>query len=166
MITRIVVWSRKEIEENPTDKFSHIISIIDPKKPLHVEGRNVSQHIFHDIEQPMDGATVPTKQDVQNIIDFLKNAHDHEDEVSLLIHCTAGISRSTASALIGFYLVHKDEKKAFANLLHTSRSCWPNLLMLKYADEILETNFLKIVGQWKYDVRTYGEQKANYKIFN
>lgn len=166
MITRIVVWSRKEIEENPTDKFSHIISIIDPKKPLHVEGRNVTQHIFHDIEQPMAEATLPTKQNVQEIIDHLKEGHALEEEVGFLIHCTAGISRSTAAALIGFYLVHGDEKKAFANLLHTRRSCWPNLLMLRFADEILGSNLLKIVGQWKYDVRTHGEQKANYKIFN
>lgn len=167
MIKRIVVWSRREIEENPTDKFTHVVSIIDPNKPLDLKRENVSQHTFHDLEEDYEGYILPSREIVQKIIDNFKSVHAQEDDTSFIVHCTAGISRSSAAALMGIYIAcGGDEKKALGLLLSMKQSIWPNALMLKYADEILGTKLAAEVEKWKQNVRKKGEIVASQIQFN
>jgi predicted protein tyrosine phosphatase len=53
------------------------------------------QLAFHDIVEPVPGLAAPDRGLVQAVLDFGRAS---EDERALLIHCWAGISRSSAAA--------------------------------------------------------------------
>ena len=73
----------------------------------------------------------------------LKFAQSIEDG-SLLIHCHAGISRSSAIALaiIADKLGEKNEEEAVKTLEFINPNCRPNRLLVKMTDEILERNMV------------------------
>jgi predicted protein tyrosine phosphatase len=81
--------------------YDHVISINNPKeeppRPLRAhQGRHLVMH-FHDITGPGGGGMVPpSRKDVKRIIEF---AEDIEEDHDVLVHCAAGISRSSAAAL-------------------------------------------------------------------
>ncbi|MGH6961983.1 MAG: hypothetical protein ACREE7_15985, partial [Dongiaceae bacterium] len=94
---------------------------------------------FQDIDasQP-DG---PTAEHVAKIIAFadeVRSAHARAP-ARLLVHCHAGISRSTASAYIAlardFGLERADD--AFRALLRTTVNPWPNRRLVALADDAL-----------------------------
>lgn len=88
----------------------------------------------------------PQKEQVLQLISIFDDLINNNKNINLLIHCTAGISRSTAAAYILFYLIYKDYDKALQKLIENRPCCNPNILILKYADEILNTdmkNFIK-----------------------
>ncbi|NJM30795.1 MAG: hypothetical protein HC855_12470 [Rhizobiales bacterium] len=57
----------------------------------------------------------------------------------MVIHCWAGISRSTASAYMAQCLLHPhaDEHALAGELRDASPSATPNALMIAYADQLL-----------------------------
>src|ERR1700733_15032596 len=52
---------------------------------------------FHDILEPMPGLILPDRGTMQAILAFGRH---HENQRPLLIHCWAGISRSSAAAFV------------------------------------------------------------------
>ena len=84
-----------------SEQFTHVISINnpgeDPPRPLKA---HKGQHLllaFHDITDPPSGGMVPpSREDVEKILAF---AEDIEGKHNVLVHCAAGISRSSAAAL-------------------------------------------------------------------
>lgn len=87
-----------------------------------------------DLKQPPYG---PTLQDAQQIIDW---THSLQPGTSMLIHCTAGISRSTAAALIVQATDNPQWSaiKLFDWLLSIRPAAWPNYLLLSYGAVILD----------------------------
>jgi predicted protein tyrosine phosphatase len=90
---------------------------------------------FHDIVEPMPGLVVPDRDIMQAVLDFGRNS---ESQRALLIHCWAGISRSSAAAFAiacdrnpGF------EREIAVELRRRSPSATPNLLMVRLADDLL-----------------------------
>jgi predicted protein tyrosine phosphatase len=53
--------------------------------------------VMHDIETPMPGYVEPSEQHLADLIEFVASWDRREP---MLIHCFAGISRSTAAALV------------------------------------------------------------------
>ena len=98
---------------------------------------------FDDIDEPriLDHGSYgkqypPTKKHIQRLIKFITGI---EAPAKLLIHCHAGISRSTAAALVAICINHKTDSSALwmERLLTIRPEAAPNSLMLKYADELL-----------------------------
>src|SRR5579863_1172538 len=91
---------------------------------------------FHDIVEPMAGLTAPDRDVMQAVLDFgCRNGHQRP----LLIHCWAGISRSSAAA----YAIACDRNPGFERdialeLRRRSPSATPNRLMVRLADELLQ----------------------------
>jgi predicted protein tyrosine phosphatase len=58
----------------------------------------------------------------------------------LLVHCHAGVSRSTAavSMLLAQANAHLDEDEVFVRLIMLRPKAWPNALMIAFADKLLE----------------------------
>jgi predicted protein tyrosine phosphatase len=90
---------------------------------------------FHDIVEPMPGLTLPDRGMMQAVLDFGRNA---DPQRALLIHCWAGISRSSAAAFViacdrnpGFERDIADELRRRAPFVT------PNRLMVRLADELL-----------------------------
>jgi predicted protein tyrosine phosphatase len=90
---------------------------------------------FHDIVEPMPGLTLPDRGMMQAVLDFGRHS---EPQRPLLIHCWAGISRSSAAA----FAIACDRNPGFerdiANeLRRRAPFVTPNRLMVRLADEML-----------------------------
>ena len=91
---------------------------------------------FHDIVEPMPGFVAPDRDVMQAVLDLGRHGGPQR---ALLIHCWAGISRSSAAAFViacdrnpGF------ERDIASELRRRAPSATPNRLMVRLADELLE----------------------------
>lgn len=115
---------------------SHIVTLTSADVPsLPSDAKRLSL-IFNDIVEPRDGLVLPDQTHVEQLLDF---AAGWERMQPLLIHCYAGISRSTAGAyIIKLALDQKLDEAELANTLRQlSPSATPNLRLIGLADEIL-----------------------------
>lgn len=107
-----------------------IISVIGDKIELH--GSHHLHVIFDDIARPLVGYIHPTEEHLAEIFEFSK---DFTDEDKVLVHCHAGISRSTAIA-IGVCIQHGMDYIEAYNLIASVRPILsPNKLLIRYIDE-------------------------------
>lgn len=91
--------------------------------------------IFHDIAEPAAGLIAPDAAMVAAILAF---ARDGAAERPLLIHCWAGISRSSAAAYIIACDRNPGHEQAIADELRArSAHVTPNRLMVSLADDLL-----------------------------
>jgi predicted protein tyrosine phosphatase len=109
------------------------------KRPASI---NADRHLYismHDIAEPQHGMTLPGEQHVKAVLDFAK-AWDRRKP--LLIHCYAGISRSTASAYIiaAALSPNRSEGELASTLRRLSPSATPNARMIALADQMLKRN--------------------------
>jgi predicted protein tyrosine phosphatase len=91
---------------------------------------------FHDIAGPMDGLIAPDHATIQAVINFGRTCRADQP---LLVHCWAGISRSTAAAYVIACALDgsgNEGDRAMA-LRQASPQATPNRLMVALADEIL-----------------------------
>lgn len=123
--------------------FHHVISINDPetRPPETLAGHSARSLVlhFHDIiESRRNCLTAPSQDDVRQIIRF---AHSIDAEHEVLIHCAAGISRSSAAALTVLASKLKpsktNAKKAIRAVLEAKSSIYPNSIMITHADKLL-----------------------------
>ncbi|MBS7698312.1 MULTISPECIES: protein-tyrosine phosphatase family protein [unclassified Chelatococcus] len=86
-----------------------------------------------DIVAPLDGHVLP---DVEHVDALLAFVHNWPREHPLVIHCFAGISRSTAAALVSFCALNANQDAAeAANVLRlASPSATPNIRFIEVAD--------------------------------
>jgi len=105
-----------------------------PPTPLEIEPQHHHRVVINDITEPLPDQILPNRTHVEDLLAFLGNAR----EASLLIHCWAGISRSTAAALIAMVLDAPGREREAVETLR-ARAPWaqPNRLILELADEVL-----------------------------
>jgi predicted protein tyrosine phosphatase len=80
---------------------------------------------------------LPQRGDVEAILTF---GRDAAEAGGLLIHCHAGISRSTAATLMILAQAHphEAENELADRLLQNRPQAWPNSRMITFADELLD----------------------------
>ena len=121
-------------------KVRHVVSLLAPETPHDtprgVDGERHLKLYFHDIVQEMDGHRPPRPEDAMQLVGFLRTWNA---EGPLLIHCWAGISRSTAAAFITLCMFRKqaEEAELARELRAASPSATPNRLIVSLADEVL-----------------------------
>jgi predicted protein tyrosine phosphatase len=119
---------------------SHVVTMLAPDTPHDMpQGIVAGNHLklyFHDIVQDMDGHTPPCAADAEKLISFLES---WQREKPMLIHCWAGISRSTAAAYTALCLLRPkaDEEELAWELRRASPSATPNRLIVTLTDSIL-----------------------------
>ena len=92
---------------------------------------------MHDIASPVSGSVHSQRGHIEDLIYFLR-AWTTSDE-PLLIHCYAGISRSTATALLALLIKTQGSELDCALALRAAAPhAKPNQLMISLADEILQ----------------------------
>jgi predicted protein tyrosine phosphatase len=145
---KIYVCGVPELETAFGNAFTHVISIWDPewidrggvehqmKKRLAGETR---LHIayFHDCSVEEPGRRLPAEDDLRQILTF---AADLKPEAHVLIHCWAGISRSTAVAyaILCQFAGPGRESDCLEAILAVRPQAFPNTLIVDLADRILE----------------------------
>ena len=120
---------------------SHLISLLSPEEMIETPaGIERTRHLrlgVHDIAAPQTGFTAPTAAMVEQIFDF---ARSWDAATPMVVHCWAGISRSTATA---FAIAcernpHADEMEIALGMRRLSPSAYPNRRIVALADDILD----------------------------
>ena len=127
-------------EQIDLHKIHSVIGILGPET-AHPTYRNIAlrQHLrltFNDINEEAAGMKAASADDVDLLLNFI-SAWDKK--APLLIHCWAGISRSTASAFAALCLLQPsvDEMELALKLRLASPSATPNRLIIKHVDDRL-----------------------------
>jgi predicted protein tyrosine phosphatase len=119
---------------------SHLVSAISadlvPATPASIASECHLKLSMHDITEAQAGATPPSAEHVVELIDFVQG---WDKEAPLLIHCHAGLSRSTAAAFIALCVLNpKASEEAMARALRrSSDTAVPNRLFVALADGLL-----------------------------
>ncbi len=120
---------------------THVLSILDPNWPEPAAFEAFGPHFratfrFHDAIEAAPGVVLPERTDVEAILAFGRDAGEIGH---LLIHCHAGVSRSTAAALMILAQAHAraSEGSLVDWLVQIRPQAWPNSRMVAFADELL-----------------------------
>lgn len=121
-------------------RVGQVVSLLGPETPhRNFTGIVADRHLkltFHDITEPVEGFTAPRAEDAESLVGFLRG-WDLSDP--LLIHCWAGISRSTAAAFTALCMLRPDmeEERIAKELRRASPSATPNRLIVSHVDKLL-----------------------------
>ena len=119
---------------------SHLVTLINedtmPPTPAGIAPENHLKLGMNDIIEPIEGLTPPSDSHVGELIDFVA-AWDRRS--AMVIHCWAGISRSTAAGYVALCQINPgvDEQTIAATMRTASPSATPNRLIVEIADRIL-----------------------------
>jgi len=120
-----------------------IVSLLDPDFTFPEAGPAYrDRHLrlrLHDIHLPSQGQVAPTAQHVDELLTFLSA---WQRSAPILIHCRAGIGRSTATAFITACLHNPraDERGIALALRRASPLARPNGTLIELADAALSRN--------------------------
>jgi predicted protein tyrosine phosphatase len=143
---RVTICGIAELGEHCAAGVTHVLSILDPEWPDPPAFAEFAPHHrlslrFHDIIETEAGRLAPTRDDVARLLAFGQQSHEPAGR-HLLVHCHAGVSRSTASAAL--ILAQAYPERPAAELLdEVSRMrprAWPNLRILEFGDALLGRN--------------------------
>jgi predicted protein tyrosine phosphatase len=141
---RVTICGIPELGEHGAAGVTHVLSILDPDWPDPPAFAAFAPHrrlalYFHDIIEPTRGQFAPSRADVVRILEFgreaAKPAGGH-----LLVHCHAGVSRSTAAAalILAQGYPHRPAGEALDRVARIRPRAWPNLRILELGDALLK----------------------------
>lgn len=117
------------------------IGLLDPNLEGVIPCRdNYLQLYFHDCDEaihPHYEAVSPDRHHIEKALEF---SSGFQEQDKILVHCHAGVSRSTAIAISIFVQHGLEPFEAFERTSRTSPLLYPNKLILFYADSILGLN--------------------------
>jgi predicted protein tyrosine phosphatase len=125
---------------------THVLSILDPGFPEPADFAEYGPHKrltlrFDDVIEPGPGLIPPEPHHVEALLEFGKGLAAAIDDPlgHLLVHCHAGISRSTASMtiLLAEARPETDEDQIFEHIREIRPQAWPNSRMIGVADALL-----------------------------
>ncbi|MBV8978690.1 MAG: hypothetical protein JO261_11775 [Alphaproteobacteria bacterium] len=118
---------------------SHLVTLLSAEYMIETpEGLPVERHLrlsVHDISDPA-GDQAPARRDAERLIEF---GRGWDARAPMLIHCWAGVSRSTAAAYailcdkLGPGREHDIAQRLRARAPHAQ----PNRLLVRHADDVL-----------------------------
>ena len=121
-------------------KASHLVTLLQ-EEILVERPRTIlpDRHLrlqVHDIAEPMFDYIAPAEQHMSELIAF---AHEWGGRGPMVVHCWAGISRSTAAAFTALCAINPDlaEDHIAQALRQASPTAYPNRLMIRLADAAL-----------------------------
>jgi predicted protein tyrosine phosphatase len=126
---------------------THVLSILDPGFPEPADFADYGPHKrltlrFDDVIEPASGLLPPEPHHIEALLEFGKGLAAAVDDPlgHLLVHCHAGISRSTASMTILLAEARplEDEDAIFEHIREIRPQAWPNSRMIGIADDLLE----------------------------
>jgi predicted protein tyrosine phosphatase len=132
-------------------RVTHVLSILDPgfPEPDSIHHFALDRRLklnFHDVIEAMPGWIAPERWDVELLLAFGRGLGQpaldtvlKASDTHLLIHCHAGLSRSTASAIL--LLAQREPARAARDIvgqvIRLRPQAWPNLRMVEMGDALL-----------------------------
>jgi predicted protein tyrosine phosphatase len=169
MIIKVTdMFEAKEIASH----FDLVVSIFDDRmKPLFDLGRD--KHFiakFNDTEHPSEDEFLQMQREIHTILDWIQTKYKmacqsgNREDVSLLIHCHAGISRSSAMAWLILVMTGEDPLAAFQNLFKQRPRIWPNKTVLAIGSQRLnlDPSFMQLVAQCDTEIAMSKREYLGY----
>jgi predicted protein tyrosine phosphatase len=119
---------------------SHVLTVMakvdQVQRPESVLEANHLKVQVDDITEQMDGFVAPSDVHVEQVLNFVRN---WDRRAPMVVHCYAGISRSTASAFAAACMLnpHRDEIAIARQIRAASPIAQPNRLIVSLADKAL-----------------------------
>src|SRR5271168_5237744 len=119
---------------------SHVLTVMakvdQVERPASVKPGNHLKVAMDDITEPMDGYVAPSAHHIEQVLNFVRG---WDRNAPLVIHCYAGVSRSTASAFAAACMLnpHRDEMSIARQIRVASPIASPNRLIVSLADKAL-----------------------------
>ena len=142
----IAVRGIQELPDMADAGVTHVLSILDPEWPVPEVFGTYGEHAklelrFDDIIEDAPGESPPQYTHVEQLLAFGRTL-DGETGAHLLVHCHAGVSRSSASMalLIAQALPNRPADAVFADVLAIRPQIWPNLRIIEMGDALLRRN--------------------------
>jgi len=139
---RIVVCSLNRVPASVSQhRASHLVTLIKDgtcvNRPPSISSDRHLFLTFDDILEPIDGLVPPAQEHAEALLSFVGR---WDQERPIVIHCFAGISRSTAAAFITLCALRpeRDEEELARGLRLASPSATPNLRLVGFADRLLD----------------------------
>jgi predicted protein tyrosine phosphatase len=106
-------------------------------RPSHIAPENHLVLAVDDITTPIEGQTVPGEEHIERLIRFVGG---WDRAAPMVVHCFAGISRSTAGAYVAACALNpqRDEMQIAWDIRRASRTAMPNARMVSLADHMLK----------------------------
>ena len=140
-MSRIVVCPLSQVSTSVTaHQASHLVTLINEgtqvERPASITAERHLLLSFNDIIEPIDGMTAPTEEHARDLLSFVA---DWDRKQAIVVHCFAGISRSTAAAFITMCALRPElaEADIARSLRAASPFATPNILLVGFADRIL-----------------------------
>jgi predicted protein tyrosine phosphatase len=137
----IYVCSLADLHPTVKDtRASHVLTIManvaQVVRPESVQDANHLRVQVDDITEVMDGFVAPNAGHITQVLDF---ARGWDRRAPLVVHCYAGISRSTASAFAAACMLNpdRDERDIARRIRAASPIASPNRLLVSLADQAL-----------------------------
>lgn len=118
----------------------HVVTLIKDvslvRRPGSITAENHLLLDMDDIVAEMDGYVPPNQTHVEKLIDFVTR---WDRTAPIVVHCYAGISRSTAGAFITACALNpkRDEMAIARSIRDSSPTAIPNIRLVTFADAIL-----------------------------
>ncbi|WP_135467541.1 tyrosine phosphatase family protein [Crenalkalicoccus roseus] len=142
---RISVCGIEELAGHCETGVSHVLSILDPDWPVPEAFGAFGEHAklelrFHDVIEEGLGGLAPQPEHVAGLLAFGRDLMaEPPPEAHLLVHCHAGVSRSTASMalILAQALPETPAEAILGEVLRIRDKAWPNLRILEMGDAML-----------------------------
>jgi predicted protein tyrosine phosphatase len=142
---RITVCGLDELPDHSELGVSHVLSILDPDWPVPDVFGSFGEHArlelrFNDIIEELPGQVAPRRAQVEQVLAFGRDLLvEPSGRASLLVHCHAGISRSTASMILILAQARPElpAETVAQEVLRIRDKAWPNLRVIELGDALL-----------------------------
>jgi predicted protein tyrosine phosphatase len=127
-------------EISESHKAERVLTLINAATQVERPG-NIAEgkHLFlgfNDIVEPQEGLVPPA---ASHVLEILRFASEWDQSSPMIVHCYAGVSRSTAGAYMSALHLNPelDELALAQELRRRSPSATPNIRLIGFADDIL-----------------------------
>ena len=142
---KITICGIHELPDHREIGISHVLSILDPDWPVPDAFGSFGEHErlelrFHDVIEQVPDMIPPQEKHVAQLLAFGRNLMaEPAPGAHLLVHCHAGVSRSTASMIL---IVAQAQPQLAASVtaqevLRIRPQAWPNLRIIEMGDAML-----------------------------
>lgn len=137
---RFTICGLAELGEHTNTSVQYVLSILDPGYPIpeyftRFSERNRLELRFNDIIDETPGQLLASPADIDELLRFGQRI-ELDAPANVLVHCHAGVSRSTAAAALMLAQARPalSGSEIFDAMLHIRDWAWPNLRMVELGD--------------------------------
>jgi predicted protein tyrosine phosphatase len=143
---RLTICGLDELACHSAGGVTHVLSILDPDWPeleaFHAYAPHRRLELrFHDVIDPAPDWILPQQEHVERLLAFGRDLAGEATSTGshLLVHCHAGVSRSTAAAALLLVQAQpgRPAAAALAAIAAMRPRAWPNLRIIELGDTLL-----------------------------